>query len=185
MEIATHLTMQQLEAGLDHIRHAPKDNGTLDLIVRRPRDDEREALVEASLDLQDGLMGDNWKSRGSARRPDRSAHPDMQLTIMNSRVIDLVAQSRERWKWAGDQLYVDFDLSEENLPAGTRLAIGSAVVEVTSQPHTGCRKFAARYGQDAVKFVNSEEGKKLRMRGLNARIVQGGVIHVGDKLIKL
>jgi MOSC domain-containing protein YiiM len=82
-------------------------------------------------------------------------------------------------------LYVDLDLSAENLPPGTRLAIGSAVVEVTVQPHTGCRKFAARYGQDAMKFVNSEEGKKLHMRGINAKIVQGGVVCVGDKLTKL
>lgn len=185
MITAAQLTMTQLEAGLEHIRESPKDNGILELIVRRPRDDDRETLTEAQLDVHEGLVGDNWKTRGSSRMPDRSAHPDMQLTIMNSRVIDLLAQSRERWQFAGDQLYVDLDLSADNLPPGTRLAIGSAVVEVTAQPHTGCRKFAARYGQDAMKFVNSEEGKKLHMRGINATIVQGGIVHVGDRLTKL
>ncbi len=185
MRITTHLSMDQLEAGLDHIRRSPKDNGTLELIVRRPNDDERESLSEATLDLKAGLLGDNWKTRGSSRMADRSAHPDMQLTIMNSRVISLLAQNRERWQWAGDQLYVDLDLSTDNLPPGTQLAIGSAVVEVTAQPHTGCKKFAARYGQDAVEFVNSDEGKKLHLRGVNARIIQSGVIHVGDRLIKL
>jgi MOSC domain-containing protein YiiM len=109
----------------------------------------------------------------------------MQLTIMNARVIDLLAQKHERWQLAGDQLYVDLDLSGDNLPPGTHLAIGSAVVEVTAQPHTGCRKFSARFGQDAVKFVNSEEGKELRLRGVNARIVRGGVIKQGETVKKL
>jgi MOSC domain-containing protein YiiM len=180
-----HLTMEQLEAGLDHIRQSPKDNGKLELIVRRPRDDERETLAEAELDRNHGLVGDNWKARGSSLMPAREAHPDMQLTIMNARVIDLLAQKHERWQLAGDQLYVDLDLSGDNLPPGTHLAIGSAVVEVTAQPHTGCRKFSARFGQDAVKFVNSEEGKELRLRGVNARIVRGGVIKQGETVKKL
>jgi len=185
MVMAIHLTMDELEAGLDHIRQSPKDNGTLELIVRRPRDDEREMLAKAELDIHGGLIGDNWKARGSSRMPDRSAHPEMQLTLINSRVIGLLAGSRERWPLAGDQLYVDLDLSMDNLPPGTKLAIGSAVVEVTAQPHTGCKKFAARYGQDAVKFVNSEEGKRLHMRGINTRILQSGTIRVGDKVKKL
>ncbi|MEW6404274.1 MAG: MOSC domain-containing protein [Chloroflexota bacterium] len=185
MTLPAHLTMAQLEAGLDYIRQAPKDNGTLELIVRRPRDDERDALAEAQLDAHEGLIGDNWKTRGSGRMPDGSAHPDMQLTLMNARVIQLLAQSPERWSLAGDQLYVDLDLSEENLPPGTRLAMGSAVIEVTAEPHTGCKKFAARYGQDAVKFVNSAEGRQLHMRGINARIIQSGVVRVGDKLTKV
>jgi hypothetical protein len=177
--------MDQLAAGLDHILQSPKDNGTLELIVRRPHDDEREPLNEAELNVHEGLRGDNWKSRGSKRMADRSAHPDMHLTLMNARVVHLLARSRERWSLAGDQLYVDLDLSHDNLPPGTRLAMGSAVVEVTAEPHTGCQKFASRYGQDAVKFVNSEQGKKLHMRGINAKIVQSGVVHVGDKVTKL
>lgn len=185
MTLAIHLNMGQLEAGLDHIRQSPKDHGTLELIVRRPSDDERETLTEAQLDVHEGLVGDNWKSRGSKRMTDRSAHPDMQLTLMNARVVDLLAQSRERWPLAGDQLYVDLDLSSDNLPPGTRLAIGSAVVEVTSVPHTGCKKFAARYGQDAMKFVNSSEGKMLHMRGINARIVQSGTVRVGDAIMRV
>ncbi len=176
----TRLTMTQLEAGLDEIRQSPRDEGRLELIVRRPQVDEREVLEEAELDRADGLVGDSWKLRGSSRTEDGSPHPDMQLNIMNSRVIALVAQDRGRWPLAGDQLYLDLDLSAENLPPGTRLALGSAVIEVTAQPHTGCKKFAARFGADALRFVNSPEGKQLRLRGVNARVVRPGVIRVGQ-----
>jgi hypothetical protein len=175
-----HLTMQELEAGLDYIRQSPKDEGLLELIVRRPKTEEREVLSEGLLHLDQGLVGDNWSNRGSSRTPDGSAHPHMQLNIMNSRVTALVAQAKERWRLAGDQLYLDMDLSQENLPAGTRLALGSAVIQVTALPHLGCQKFVARFGVDAMKFVNSPLGKQLRLRGLNARVVQGGVVRLGD-----
>lgn len=180
-----HLTMEELEAGLDDIRQSPKDKGMLELIVRRPQTDERQVLEEGQLDLREGLVGDSWRTRGSARTSDGSSHLDMQLTLMNSRVIALLAQHRDRWQLAGDQLFVDLDLSVENLPPGTRLAVGSAVMQVTDQPHTGCQKFAARFGQDAVKFVNSPVGKQLHLRGINARVVQPGVIRAGDVVSKI
>jgi hypothetical protein len=175
-----HLTMEELEAGLDHVRDSPKDEGLLELIVRRPKTEEREVLSEGVLHLEEGLMGDNWSTRGSSRTPDGSSHPHMQLNIMNSRVTALVAQARERWPLAGDQLYLDMDLSQNNLPTGTRLTIGSALIEVTAFPHLGCKKFVARFGLDAMKFVNSALGKQLRLRGLNARVVQAGEIRLGD-----
>lgn len=180
-----HLTMPELEAGLDEIRLSPKDEGTLEMIVRRPGVDEREVLEEAELHLLDGLVGDNWKVRGSSRTSDGSAHPEMQLNIMNARVIALVAQHKERWPLAGDQLFIDLDLSEENLPAGTRLAIGPAVIEVTAQPHTGCKKFVSRFGPDAMMFVNSAVGKQLHLRGINARVVRPGMIRVGGVVKKI
>jgi hypothetical protein len=180
-----HLTLTELEAGLEAIRQSPHDSGAVELIVRRPRMDEREAVTEARLDRTSGLVGDMWPTRKSTRTPDGSPHPDMQLTLMNSRVISLLAQDRERWPLAGDQLYVDLDLSAENLPAGTRLRIGSAIVEVTSQPHTGCAKFAARFGNDALKFVNGPERKEFRLRGVNARIVEPGVVKTGDVVRKI
>lgn len=180
-----HLSMKELEAGLEAIRQAPKDGGRLELIVRRPKVDAREVLVEGRLDPAEGLVGDNWKLRGSSRTDDGSAHPEMQLNVMSAQVIALLAQEKERWQLAGDQLFIDLDLSAENLPPGTRLAIGPAVIEVTEQPHTGCAKFMERYGKEALKFVNSAEGKALRLRGLNARVVQGGVIRVGDGVMKL
>ena len=180
-----HLTMGELEAGLDDIRQSPQDVGVLQLIVRRPQTDEREILEKGQLDLLEGLVGDDWKPRGSSSTPDGSSHPDMQLTLMNTRLIALVAQNKDRWQLAGDQLFVDLDLSAENLPPGTRLAVGSAVIEVTAQPHTGCSKFAARFGRDAVKFVNSPVGKQLHLRGINARVVQPGVIRVGDVVKKM
>lgn len=180
-----HLTMAELEAGLDEIRQSPKDEGVLELIVRRPRLEEREVLQQGELDLVEGLVGDSWKTRGSSRTPDGSAHPEMQLNIMNSRAIALVAQDRDRWQLAGDQLYVELDLSAENLPPGTRLAIGSAVIEVTAPPHTGCKKFVSRFGLDAMKFVNSPVGQELHLRGINARVVQPGTISVGNVVRKI
>jgi hypothetical protein len=175
-----HLTMTELEAGLEAICRSPSDGGALELIVRRPRIGEREVLAEGHLDVLDGLMGDSWKTRGSSRTPDGSSHPHMQLNVMNSRVIALVAQDRERWQLAGDQLYLDLDLSTANLPPGTLLALGSAVIEVTDQPHTGCKKFVERFGPDAMQFVNSPLGRRLNLRGINARVVRPGVIRVGD-----
>jgi hypothetical protein len=180
-----HLTMEELEAGLDIIRQSPKDDGVLALIVRRPQNGEREVLEEGELSLDEGLIGDNWRTRGSSRTDDGSAHPDMQLNIMNARTIALVAQETDRRQLAGDQLFLDLDLSKENLPPGTRLAIGSAVIEVTPQPHTGCKKFVARFGLDAMKFVNSPIGKQLCLRGINAKVVQPGVIRVGDEVRKV
>lgn len=180
-----HLTMEELEAGLESIRQSPRDEGTLALIARRPRDDERETLQVGHLSLESGLEGDNWSTRGSSSTPDGTANPDMQLTLMNSRAIALVAGDKDRWPLAGDQLYVDMDLSAENLPVGTRLAIGAAVVEVSAQPHTGCSKFVARFGPAAQKFVNSPVGKQLHLRGINAKVVQPGTIHVGDIVRKI
>lgn len=180
-----HLMMQELEAGLDTIRQSPSDKGTLEMIVRRPGVDERETLETAQLDLLSGLEGDNWKTRGSSSTPDGSAHPDMQLTLMNSRTIGLIAGDRERWPLAGDQLYVDLDLSNDNLPPGTRLSIGEAMIEVSAKPHTGCAKFISRFGLDAQKFVNSPVGKQLHLRGINTRIIRGGRICIGDVVRKM
>jgi hypothetical protein len=180
MVTLTHLTMDELEAGLDLIRQSPTDEGRLELVVRRPQIDARELLEEGQLDLYDGLVGDTWRTRGSSRTADGSSHPDMQLNIMNARVIALVAQDKAGWQLAGDQLFIDMDLSADNLPPGTRLALGSAVIEVTAQPHNGCKKFVARFGLEAMKFVNSPVGKQLHLRGINAKVVQPGTIRVGD-----
>ena len=177
--------MEELEAALDHLRQTPKDDGLVELIVRRPQVDQREVIGQAELDPVRGLLGDNWITRGSSRTPDGSPHPDMQINIMNVRVTALVAQEKERWPLAGDQFYIDMDLSKENLPAGSRIEIGSAVLEVSPYPHLGCHKFVSRFGVDAMKFVNSEVGKQLCLRGINAKIIQGGIVRVGSKARKL
>jgi MOSC domain-containing protein len=180
-----HLSTQEIEAGLEEIKQSPKDDGVLHLIVRRPRIGAREILGEAELDTTAGLVGDSWSQRKSSRTADGSPHPDMQLNVINARTIALLAQTEERWPLAGDQLFIDLDLSEQNLPAGTRLALGTAVIEVTSQPHTGCGKFVERFGADAMQFVNSPTGRSLRMRGLNAKVVRAGRIRTGDLVRKI
>jgi hypothetical protein len=172
-----HLTTEEIEAGLDYVIESPKDNGVLDLIVRRPKEDEREILKTGELDAEKGLVGDVWLT------DDGNIYA--QIAIMNSRIIDLLAQDRERWKLAGDQLYVDLDLSEENLPAGTRLRIGSAILEVTPKPHNGCKKFVERFGLDAMKFVNSPVGRQFHLRGIYARVVKSGAIRQGDTVRKV
>ena len=170
-----HVSREALEAGLDEIRRSPSDNGVLELVVRRPVENEREVLEAGELDFDQGLVGDRW----------HGTDPSTQLTLINARLIALVAGERDRWPLAGDQLYVDFDLSEDNVPAGTRLAVGETVVEVTTEPHTGCAKFSARFGSDALKFINSPVGRALHLRGVNARVVEPGPVRIGDKVRKL
>ena len=175
-----HRSTAELEAGLDHIRSSPTDHGTLELVLRRPAVDEREVLEVAELSVEEGVVGDTWNVRPSTRTADGSAHPDMQLNIMNARAAALIAGDRDGWPLAGDQLYVDLDLSGRNLAPWTRLAIGTAVIEITDQPHLGCAKFTQRFGLDAHRFVNSEVGRELNLRGVNARVVQPGIVRPGD-----
>ena len=182
---ANHLTITELETGLDAIRRSPKDEGVLELIVRRPRVGEREVLQEGRLDMTEGLVGDSWRTRGSSKTADGSAHPEMQVNLMNARAIALVARTKDRWPLAGDQLFVDLDLSATNLPPGTRLAVGTAVIEITAPPHNGCKKFMGRFGADALQFVNSTTGRELHLRGIHSKVVRGGVIRVGDVVKKL
>ena len=180
-----HRTPEELEAALDHIRQAPADHGTLELIVRRPAVDEREVLDTGMLSLDEGLEGDTWNQRGSSKTPDGGPLIDAQINIMNARTAAAVAGPIERWALAGDQLYVDLDISLENLPAGTQLAIGEAVLEVTAEPHTGCGKFSGRFGLDALRFVNSPTGRALNLRGINAKVIHPGTIHKGDAITLL
>ncbi len=180
-----HRTREEMDAGLAIIRQSPKDMGVLKLIVRRPQTETREVLDEGQLDPAHGLVGDNWQARGSNGTSDKSANPEMQLNLMNARVIELLSPDQARWALAGDQLFVDLDLSESNVPPGTHLALGTAVIEVTAPPHLGCQKFSARFGAEAMKFVNSPTGRELHLRGINAKVVQPGVIRVGDLVSKI
>lgn len=186
MSAVCHPTTDELQRGLHHVRESPAVEGVLELIVRRPAIDAREVCAAGELSIETGLVGDGWLARGSRHTIDGSAEPDRQLTVMNVRSIELLAgDDRTRWPLAGDQLYVDLDLSATNLPTGSRVKIGGAVVEVTAPPHTGCAKFSRRFGADALRFVNSPEGSVLRLRGLNARVVEGGPITTGDAVVKL
>ncbi|MDE0613493.1 MAG: MOSC domain-containing protein [bacterium] len=182
---AHHRTAEELEASLSNIRQAPADNGTLELIVRRPAVDEREVLDFGTLSLEEGLVGDTWNQRGSSKSPDGGPLLDAQLNIMNARAAAAVAGPINRWALAGDQLYIDLDISTETLPPGTRLALGEAVIEVTAEPHTGCGKFSSRFGLDALRFVNSPTGRALNLRGINARVIHPGPIHTGDQVTRL
>jgi len=184
--VVNHLDAEQLDAGLAEVVRVPSDEGTVELIVRRPAVDEREVVEEAELDLTQGLVGDNWYTRGSKSTNDGSANTDAQLTLANARAVDLVAAGdRERWALAGDQFYVDFDISEANLPAGTRLSLGTAVIEVSAAPHDGCVKFSGRFGNAAHRFVNSKANRHLNLRGINARVIEPGTVRRGDTISKL
>jgi hypothetical protein len=183
--VVVHPTREELEAGLAGVRRSPAGSGRLELIVRRPGVDGRESVAEAELDRDEGLVGDGWRVRGSRRTPDGAAHRGRQVTVMNSRLAALVAGTEERWALAGDQLYVDLDLSGDNLPPGTRLAVGEAVLEVSDQPHLGCEKFAARFGREALHFVNSATGRALNLRGVNTSVVVSGTVRVGDTVTKV
>jgi MOSC domain-containing protein YiiM len=173
-----HLTRAELDAGLDTIRNSPKDDGAVELIVSRPQPGARDVLEHAQLNPVAGMVSDSWGVR--VAEPD----PATQLTLMNARVIALIAQDRDRWPLAGDQLYIDLDLADENVPPGTQLEIGDAVIEVSAEPHLGCGKFVERFGVDAMKFVNSPLGRRLHLRGINARVVRAGAVRVGDRARK-
>lgn len=172
-----HLTTEEIEANLDKIIESPKDNGVLHLIVRRPKEDERELLETGELDIEKGLVGDDWLTD--------DGNKETQIAIMNSRIVDLIAQDKDRWKLAGDQLFIDLNLTDENLPHGSKLQIGSAILEITPEPHNGCKKFVERFGLDAMKFVNSPLGKQFHLRGIYAKVIQSGTIRAGDLVKKV
>ena len=173
---------RDFEPFLDDVRSAPADGGRVELIVLRPEAEQRVLVSEAVFDVIEGVVGDSWRARGSSRTPDGSASPEAQVTIMSTRVLAAIEPDRSRWPLAGDQLLADADLSEANLPPGTRLAIGEAILEISEAPHTGCAKFRARFGSDALRWINSPLGRELRMRGVNLRVIRGGVVRVGDEL---
>ncbi len=185
MDATTHRTAAELDAGLEEIRRSPSDAGVVELIVRRPDVDRREEPTEARLDPAVGLVGDSWKARGSRHTEDGAAEVGRQLTLMNARAAALVAGDPSRRALAGDQLYVDLDLGGDNLPAGTRLQVGDAVLEVSPLPHTGCAKFVERFGPAAGRWVNTGPGRELNLRGINALIVSAGTVRVGDGVNKL
>jgi hypothetical protein len=175
---------RDLDQHLDHVRSSPRDAAPLELIVARPAPGERKIVQEAILDEADGLVGDSWLARGSRSRPDGSANPAAQLTLMSTRVLAAIEPDRARWPLAGDQLHLDLDLSVENLPVGTTLTIGTAVLEVTDLPHTGCAQFSARFGADALRWISTPAGRAMRMRGMYVRVVTGGTVRVGDVVRK-
>jgi hypothetical protein len=181
----THRTTDELLAGVAEVRRSPPDDGTVELIVCRPARGEREVLDAADLDVLEGLVGDMWRTKPSSKTGDSSPHPDMQLALMNARFAALVAVDPDRRALAGDQLYVDLDLSTANLPPGTRLELGAAVIEITAIPHTGCAKFGRRFGSDAMRFVKTPVGRELNLRGVMARVVVPGTVKSGDIVRKL
>jgi hypothetical protein len=179
-----HATAEALEAALPAIQQAPADAGTVEMIALRPADGDRRIVHEAELDVVTGVVGDNWSVRPNRRTADGAPDPRAQVTLMRSRVaVELGGQ--HGWVHTGDQLFVDLDLSEENLPPGSRLAVGSAVIEVTDKPHNGCAKFRRHFGEEALKFVNSPIGRRLNLRGINARVVEPGTVRAGDTIRKL
>ena len=178
-------SLSEMESCLDVIRQAPVDEGDVVMIIARPITGGREILERCELNQKSGLLGDNWQARGDKHTVDGTSDTGRQLTIMNARTIRAITDSEARWPDAGDQFFVDFDLSDENLPSGTQLAIGEAVVEVTALPHLGCQKFGDRFGKDANQFVNSNTGKTLNIRGINVKVIKPGSVSKGNSIRKL
>ena len=179
------LTFDQLMDGWAQLDASPTESGTVEMIVCRPETEKRETVDTVEVNTTEGVVGDNWLARGSSSTPDGSAHPEAQITLMNTKVVQLIAQDKSLWDLAGDQFFVDFDLSMENLPTGTKIQIGSAILAISEKPHTGCAKFAQRYGAPARKFVMTDEGKQARLRGVNAHVIQDGTVSTGDTITKL
>lgn len=182
MTTHTFKTREELDSSIEHVRASPGDTGSVELIVCRPLEGQRAVLPKAEVNTEDGLVGDSWKARGYKNGP---ANLEMQINIMNSRATAALEDDRKRWPLAGDQFYVDFDLSKKNLPAGSRIQVGTAILEVTPEPHLGCKKFAEHFGKDAVMWVNSDEGKALNLRGINAKVIKAGEVNTGDSIRKL
>jgi hypothetical protein len=183
MHTEHHRDTDTLAAGLDDVRRSPRDSGVVEMVVVRPAPGERVVLDLAEVVPGKGIDGDTWDQRGSTRTPDGGPNPEAMVTVMNSRAVELVAGSRDRWPLAGDQLYVDLDLSTENLPTGTRLTIGNAELEVTAAPHTGCAQFKERFGVEALRLTATPDGRFLRLRGINTRVVRGGAVRPGDTVV--
>ena len=183
--MADHLTRAELQAGLAHILGSPGDDGVLEAIAIRPERGQRQELQSCEISLAGGTHGDHWAKGCWLSTDDGEPHPDVQICIMNARCIAHIAGARERWALAGDNLFVDLDIRPENLPAGQRLRIGTAVIEITAVKHAGCASFAKHYGQSAVVFVNARKGSALRLRGVYARVVADGRVTAGDRVVKV
>lgn len=183
--MARHLSKAELAAGLPGVLESPKDNGAIEQIIVRPAANERRPVNSVAISLAGGLEGDHWAQGCWKSNESGEPHPDVQICMMNSRCIDLIAGDKSNWAPAGDNLFIDMDLTPDNLPPGTHISMGTAVLEITDTPHKGCAKFIERYGRDACVFVNVGDGDRYKLRGIYGRVVQDGVISVGDKVSKM
>jgi MOSC domain-containing protein YiiM len=180
-----HRSFAELQQGLPFILAAPQDDGVLRSIVERPSHGERLTPKASEVSLARGVHGDHWEKGCWRTTEDGKPDPDVQICIMSARCIELIAGSIENWPPAGDNLFIDMDLTPANMPPGQRFAIGTALFEITGVPHNGCDQFIARFGRDAVLFVNTGDGKRLRLRGIYARVIKDGRIAAGDRVAKL
>lgn len=171
------LPLDVLETRLAELPPAPRDLGTLTLIVRRREGGTRELLERVALTPEEGLPGDAW-----GRRP--PLNPEAQLAVIQTDIAELIANGQPLPLF-GDNLFLNLDLSRENLPTGSRLRVGAAVLEVTPKPHNGCAKFHARFGAAALRFASHPDRRHLNLRGIYLKVVEGGELAVGDAVMVL
>lgn len=179
------VTQPEIDQRLSSVLDSPKDQGTVEMIVVRPFKNQRKTLIHVLFSPEAGVTGDNWKTQCWKKLNDGQSDPDVQVAIMNARMIDMLTDDKAHWPLAGDQLFVDFDLSVTNLSPGDQLQIGDAVLQITAEPHRGCSKFKQRFGELAMHCVNSAQGDAHRLRGIYAKIISAGNVSVGDVIHKI
>ena len=186
------VSQDSLKKGLDkpinYNQSSPRDNGVVKLLVIRPETHVRTLPNAVVVSVEQGVVGDKWEAECTIKLENGKSNPDLQIAIINTKVIKEIAQSdfdMDRLALAGDNIYADLNLCEENMPVGQQIQIGNTLLEVTPFPHFGCKKFSERYSVEDLKVVNSTAGKPQHLRGIYVKVIKNGSISIGESIKKI